>query len=61
MTRNDTRRDTIAEWRQTIRISNPPFWKPPTSFAAGLTIHFANALNNPWDFVSNPVGIEIVP
>jgi hypothetical protein len=28
---------------------------------AGITMHFAYALNNPWDFVSNPVGIEIVP
>ena len=33
----------------------------PISGTAGLTMHFAFALNNPWDFVSNPVGIEIVP
>ena len=33
----------------------------PIPGAAGLTMHFAYALNNPWDFVSNPVGIEIVP
>jgi hypothetical protein len=28
---------------------------------AGVTLSFAYALNNPWDFASNPVGIEIVP
>jgi hypothetical protein len=33
----------------------------PIPGAAGLTMHFAYALNNPWDFASNPVGIEIVP
>jgi hypothetical protein len=33
----------------------------PIPGAAGLTLHFAFALNNPWDFASNPVGIEIVP
>jgi hypothetical protein len=33
----------------------------PIPGAAGLTMYFAYALNNPWDFVSNPVGIEIVP
>ena len=27
----------------------------------GLRLNFAYALNNPWDFASNPVGIEIVP
>ena len=27
----------------------------------GLILNFAYALNNPWDIVSNPVGIEIVP
>jgi hypothetical protein len=32
---------------------------PPGS--VGLTMHFAYALNKPWDFVSNPVGIEIIP
>jgi parallel beta-helix repeat protein/predicted outer membrane repeat protein len=34
---------------------------PPAPGAAGTTMYFAYALNNPWNFVSNPVGIEIVP
>jgi len=29
--------------------------------ATGYTMHFAYALNNPWDFASNPVPIKIVP
>lgn len=29
----------------------------PIAGVPGLTMHFAYALNNPWDFVSNPVGI----
>jgi hypothetical protein len=33
----------------------------PIPGTAGLTMHFAYALNDPWDFVSNPVTIEIVP
>jgi S-formylglutathione hydrolase FrmB len=33
----------------------------PVLGAAGITMHFAYALNNPWDFVSNPVEIQIVP
>jgi hypothetical protein len=33
----------------------------PIVGAQGITFHFAYALNNPWDFVSNPVGIEILP
>jgi hypothetical protein len=33
---------------------------PAGSGATGLTMHFAYALNNPWDFVSNPVAVEIV-
>jgi hypothetical protein len=32
---------------------------PPV--AVGITMHFAYALNGPWDFASNPVGVEIVP
>jgi hypothetical protein len=28
---------------------------------AGADLYFAYALNGPWDFVSNPVKIEIVP
>ena len=28
---------------------------------AGITMHFAFALNAPWDFVSNPVAVDIVP
>lgn len=27
----------------------------------GLTLHFAYALSLPWDFASNPAGVEIVP
>jgi hypothetical protein len=34
---------------------------PPVPGFAGVTMHYAYALNNPWDFVSNPVAIEIVP
>ena len=29
--------------------------------SAGLVLYFAYALNMPWDFVSNPVEIQIVP
>ena len=29
--------------------------------AAGLYMHFAYALNNPWDYVSNAAAIEILP
>jgi hypothetical protein len=32
---------------------------PPGS--AGVTMHFAFALNAPWNYASNPVGIEVVP
>ncbi|MHC4945145.1 MAG: hypothetical protein ACYTG7_19175, partial [Planctomycetota bacterium] len=32
----------------------------PIPGTAGLMVHFAYALNNPWDYVSNPVPIEIV-
>ena len=34
---------------------------PPVPGTAGLTMYYAFALNNPWDFASNPVPIEIVP
>jgi hypothetical protein len=34
---------------------------PPVPGFAGVTMHYAYALNNPWDFASNPVAIEIVP
>ena len=34
---------------------------PPVPGTAGLTMYYAFALNNPWDFASNPVGIEITP
>jgi hypothetical protein len=34
---------------------------PPVPGTVGVIMYFAYALNNPWDFVSNPVGIEIVP
>lgn len=33
----------------------------PIPGAAGITMHFAYALNSPWNFVSNPVGIVIIP
>jgi hypothetical protein len=33
----------------------------PIPGTAGITLQFAYALSNPWDFVSNPVGIGIVP
>jgi hypothetical protein len=33
----------------------------PVPGAAGLTMYFAFALNNPWDFASNPAPIQIVP
>jgi hypothetical protein len=34
---------------------------PPVPGAAGITMHYAYCLNNPFDFVSNPIAIEIVP
>jgi hypothetical protein len=34
---------------------------PLSSIWVGRTMHFAYALNNPWDFASNAVAIEIVP
>jgi hypothetical protein len=34
---------------------------PLPSGLSGLKLYFAFALNNPWDFASNPVVIEIVP
>ena len=33
----------------------------PVPGAAGITMTFAFALNNPWDFASNAVEIKIVP
>jgi hypothetical protein len=33
---------------------------PPVPGAAGITMYYAYALNNPWDFVSNPLAVEIV-
>jgi hypothetical protein len=33
----------------------------PFSGATGITLYFAYALNNPWDFASNPLGILIIP
>lgn len=33
----------------------------PIPGAAGITMHFAYALNNPWSFASNAVAIDIVP
>ena len=34
---------------------------PPVPGFAGVTMHYAYALNNPFDFVSNPIAVEIVP
>jgi len=34
---------------------------PPVPGLVGTTMYYAFALNNPWDFVSNPVAVEIVP
>jgi hypothetical protein len=33
----------------------------PAPGAAGTTLHFAFALNAPWDFASNAVPVSIVP
>lgn len=33
----------------------------PVPTAAGLTAHFAYALNNKWDFASNAAAVEVVP
>jgi len=33
----------------------------PRPAAAGMTVHFAFALDGPWDFASNPVAIEMLP
>ena len=35
-------------------------WPLPSGLA-GITIRFAYTLNKPWDFVSNPINVEIVP
>jgi|GEM_PF-1256493 len=34
---------------------------PPIPNLTGEVIHFAYAINNPWDFASNAVAIEVVP
>ena len=34
---------------------------PSVPSAAGVTMHYAYCCNNPFDFVSNPIAIEIVP
>lgn len=34
---------------------------PPVPNAVGVTLYFAYALRNPWDFASNPISIEITP
>jgi len=36
-------------------------FSPINPTAVGIIMHFAFALNEPWDFVSNSVSIEIVP
>jgi len=42
---------------QTARIYTRPL---PAGFV-GTQFYFAFALNNPWDYVSNPVTLEIIP
>ncbi|MHC4945185.1 MAG: NosD domain-containing protein [Planctomycetota bacterium] len=39
------------------QLNLPPL--PPGT--AGITMHYAYCLNNPFDFVSNPVAVEVVP
>ena len=34
---------------------------PPGTGSVGFTMYFAYALNNPYDFVSNPVKVQITP
>ena len=34
---------------------------PPVPGYTGTVMYFAYALNNPWNFVSNPVAVEIIP
>ena len=34
---------------------------PSIPGAAGITMHFAYCCNNPFDYVSNPMAIEVVP
>ena len=49
----------------TLSVTNGGAWAgfhpPPIPEAAGLTIDFAYLLNNPFNFVSNPVTMEFVP
>ena len=33
----------------------------PIPGTAGLTMHFAYALDKPWNFTSNPVSVNVVP
>lgn len=47
-----------AQGQSTAQVNIPD---PLPSSAGGAVIHFAYALNAPWNFVSNPVGIEILP
>jgi hypothetical protein len=42
-------------------LGTATFNLPAGSGVTGLTMHYAYALNSPWDFVSNPVAIEVVP
>jgi hypothetical protein len=46
-----------ASGTATAQLNAPPL-RPEF---VGITMHYAYALNNPFDFVSNPVAIEIVP
>ena len=45
-----------ADGRSTAQLNIPAF---PVS--AGIIMHYAFCCNNPFDFVSNPVAIEMVP
>ncbi|MHC4944912.1 MAG: NosD domain-containing protein [Planctomycetota bacterium] len=47
----------LDEWGNAAAKLNMPPLPPGT---AGITMHYAYCLNNPFDFVSNPVAVEIV-
>jgi hypothetical protein len=46
-----------AQGEASATLNLPPL--PPGT--AGLIVHFAYCLNNPFDFASNPVAVEVVP
>jgi hypothetical protein len=49
---------TMDVWGNAAAQLNVP---PLPPFTAGITMHYAYCCNSPFDFVSNPVAIEIVP